>query len=407
MRTTLSILIPIIIIITIGSSLCGCKSEDKRLGELSGTVTDASTSQPLLNVKVVLNRFVDSTTTTSDGKYFFKGINPGNYDIQVTKHAYERKSGSASVSEGKSTEINFTLNSIPEPKISQKVLDFGIDSTIKYFTITNVIPADIDFSIITNQNWISVEPASGRLTNGINTIKVTINKTDLSDIHYGEIQIISIIGQEVLRDTMKVLTNGVMDNDLNYYSVIEIGSQIWMAQNLKVGELISGGKEMDGQTIKKYCYKNNSDYGTIYGGLYTWRGMMQDAAPGGKVRGICPVGWHIPSMGDWSNLTNYLGETVAGLKIKEAGTSHWKPGTLANNQSGFTALPAGIWDGYSFSLGPDMSFNLQTYFWTSSNDQATGTHFAAQIGDNSERVLWITFGNSEALSVRCIKDSSK
>lgn len=406
MRTPVSILI--LIIFMIASSLCGCKSEEKLLGELSGTVTDASTSQPLLDAKVVLNRFVDSTTTTSDGKYFFKSMHPGNYDVQVSKHAYERKSGSASVSEGKSTEINFTLNSIPEPKISQKYLDFGIDSTIKYFTITNVIPTDINFSIITDQNWINVEPASGRLTNGINTIKVTINKSDLSDIHHGEIQVISIIGQEELRDTVKVLMNGVMDNDLNYYSVIKIGSQTWMAQNLKVGELIAGGVEqMNGQTIKKYCYKNNTDYGTIYGGLYTWRGMMQDAAPGGKVRGICPVGWHIPSLGDWTNLTNYLGEPVAGLKIKEAGTSHWKPGTLANNESGFTALPAGMWDGYSFSLGPDVSVNLQTYFWTSTDDQTTGNHFAAQIGDNSEKVLWITFRNNEALSVRCIKDSSK
>jgi len=58
---------------------------------------------------------------------------------------------------------------------------------------------------------------------------------------------------------------------------------------------------------------------------------------------LCPVGWHIPSGEDWSALTDFLGgTTIAGGKLKEAGTTHWfNPNTGASNLSGFTGIPGG------------------------------------------------------------------
>jgi uncharacterized protein (TIGR02145 family) len=186
-----------------------------------------------------------------------------------------------------------------------------------------------------------------------------------------------------------------------------------MAENLNVGTITSGGLEQTGfQIIKKYCYNNDDANSKIYGGLYTWSGMMQGAKPDsgiiGTTRGICPVGWHIPTLKEWNTLTSYLDEPVAGLKLKEAGSSHWMAGTIATNESGFTALPAGMWDGYYFTLGPSIPpYNQEAHFWTSSNDQSSGWHYAVQLGYNSERVRYIQFLNQEANSVRCIKYTSK
>ena len=74
---------------------------------------------------------------------------------------------------------------------------------------------------------------------------------------------------------------------------------------------------------------------------------MKDAAGStanpSKVRGICPKGWHLPSDAEWTQLIDFLGgESVAGGKLKETDTTHWKsPNTGATNETGFTALPGG------------------------------------------------------------------
>jgi uncharacterized protein (TIGR02145 family) len=71
----------------------------------------------------------------------------------------------------------------------------------------------------------------------------------------------------------------------------------------------------------------------------------------------------VPTVKEWNTLAGYMNETVAGVKLKEAGITHWKAGNVATNESGFTALPGGIWDGsvvtlhfrYKVSLPPEIS----------------------------------------------------
>ena len=87
---------------------------------------------------------------------------------------------------------------------------------------------------------------------------------------------------------------------------------------------------------------------------------MDKASNGNK--NICPTGFHVPTDTEWTTLTTYLGgESVAGGKMKESGTSHWaSPNTGATNESGFNILPAGYRniDGSFFSKGDT------AYFWT-------------------------------------------
>jgi len=122
------------------------------------------------------------------------------------------------------------------------------------------------------------------------------------------------------------------------YKTITIGSQTWMAENLNY-DAGSGS----------WAYDNNSSNSAIYGRLYSWP----------TARKAIPQGWHLPSDVEWQTLVEYLGgPTVAGGKMKEADTTHWKsPNTGATNRSGFSALPAGYYyDGNYYSMGDSASF---------------------------------------------------
>ncbi len=109
----------------------------------------------------------------------------------------------------------------------------------------------------------------------------------------------------------------VTDIDLNVYQTVQIGDQIWMAENLKTTRyadgsdipLVEGSVEWDALTAtgKAYCwYDNSTTNRDIYGGLYTWSAAMNGAAsseanPSG-VQGVCPDGWHLPSDAEWKEL---------------------------------------------------------------------------------------------------------
>jgi uncharacterized protein (TIGR02145 family) len=144
------------------------------------------------------------------------------------------------------------------------------------------------------------------------------------------------------------------DQDGNVYKTITIGTQTWMAENLRTT------KYRDGSAIPNitdktawgnistgaYCnYNNTTSADTIatYGRLYNWYAATES-------RNIAPAGWHVPNDAEWETLIYYLGGfSVAGGKMKETGTTHWiSPNTGATNESGFTALPSGLRLGYIY-----------------------------------------------------------
>jgi uncharacterized protein (TIGR02145 family) len=136
----------------------------------------------------------------------------------------------------------------------------------------------------------------------------------------------------------------VIDYDGNVYKTVKIGSQTWMAENLKSTHY------SDGTPIESFAYNNDTSHARVYGRLYRWSAAMGEAAssttnPSG-VQGASPVGWHIPSDAEWQVLINLFGgDAVAGGKLKEADTVHWaSPNTGATNESRFTVLPSGWFD---------------------------------------------------------------
>jgi len=113
------------------------------------------------------------------------------------------------------------------------------------------------------------------------------------------------------------------------YRTVEIGTQIWMAENLNYNA--SNSK----------CFKDSEDNCTTYGRLYDWLTAMNGATfsntnPSG-IRGVCPSGWHLPSDDEWATLTDFVGGS-AGTKLKA--TSGWNSYN-GTDDYGFSALPGG------------------------------------------------------------------
>lgn len=190
------------------------------------------------------------------------------------------------------------------------------------------------------------------------------------------------------------------------YSTVQIGTQCWMAQNLNVGTKILGtANQTNNGIIKKYCYNDDENNCNVYGGLYQWDEAMQYVTTEGA-QGICPSGWHLPSDGEWTTLTDDLGGVVpAGGKMKstgtlETGTGLWAaPNTGATNISGFTAIPSGFcWSGNSEYV----SFNA--YYWSSSQYD---TMIAwCNILNYSVEYLYRSrmYYKTDGFSIRCVKD---
>ena len=160
----------------------------------------------------------------------------------------------------------------------------------------------------------------------------------------------------------------VLDQDGNAYSVVPIGTQIWMGENLKITTFndglaipyVSTGSEWSNTTAPAYCWYNNDESGSksTYGGLYNWY-----AVSSGK---LCPTGWHIPSNTEFITLVTYLGgEEIAGGKLKEAGIAHWAyPNSGATNESGFKAMPGGGRYDIYYSGGVFSDQGYFGYLWT-------------------------------------------
>lgn len=206
--------------------------------------------------------------------------------------------------------------------------------------------------------------------------------------------------------TDKLIKGGyiVADYEGNFYPVIKIGTQTWMAENLKstryndgtVIPLVTDALAWTFINTPGYCWNNNdkATYGDIYGALYNWYTVNT-----GK---LCPGGWHVPSDGEWTFLTDYLGGIYnAGGKLKEAGTTHWlSPNTGATNQSGFTALPAGI----RGEEGQFTYFGVLTAFWTSTPYNELKPFYRNL--NNELSSVWVGDGslNINGFSIRCLRN---
>jgi uncharacterized protein (TIGR02145 family) len=196
--------------------------------------------------------------------------------------------------------------------------------------------------------------------------------------------------------------NGMIkDIDGNVYKTVKIGTQVWMAENLKTAHYRDGSPiteiELDTQwsNAKKgaWCYyQNDSANNLIYGKLYNWYAVAD-------THHLCPTGWHVPGDDEWTVLADYLGgDGIAGGKMKA--TTLWADtNNGADNFSRFTALPAGNRnnDGIFGSLGGI------GYFWSSTELNSSLAWFR-YLGYYNSSVSRFYYYKDYGLSVRCVGD---
>ncbi|MFZ4428205.1 MAG: fibrobacter succinogenes major paralogous domain-containing protein [Saprospiraceae bacterium] len=211
-------------------------------------------------------------------------------------------------------------------------------------------------------------------------------------------------------ESWKCGTGTVKDIDGNEYQTVEISSQCWMKENLKVsryanGTVIplddSGGPSGKGAgetwssrvTGARTVYNHSPETAKTFGFLYNWFAVSDP-------KGLCPAGWRVPTDNDWNLLVSNLGgEAIAGGKLKS--TTTWLPPNLgATNSSGFSAIPAG---GRPDHGGFDFIGELAG-FWTSTESRADQA-FYRLLNLNGPEINRYDFGPKKlGLSVRCIKE---
>ncbi len=201
------------------------------------------------------------------------------------------------------------------------------------------------------------------------------------------------------------LTYGtVSDIDGNSYKTIQIGTQNWMAENLKTTKLndstpipnVTDFNEWRSSDLPVYFwYDNNSTtYKAVYGALYNWYTVNT-----GK---LCPSGWHVPTYDEFNTLVTHLGgESIAGGKLKEAGISHWQdPNGDATNESGFTGLPGGQRDIQADFAG----IGRQSDWWSTTNTDPVHAYTLEVLYDDGRVFLTGGMYFNDGFSVRCIEN---
>jgi len=196
----------------------------------------------------------------------------------------------------------------------------------------------------------------------------------------------------------------IVDIDGNKYKTVGIGTQIWMAQNLKVTKLNDGteipeakvDEEWRTPRTPKFCWYDNDylNYQRYYGALYNFYSVSSGL--------LCPVGWHVPGKSEWKTLANYMGGYgKAAGKLKDYNGNFWLgPNNCVENNFGFAALPGGIrhdFNGTFYHLGTD------GYWWTASSKDEFRAYIvfmqneSMQLSENEAR-------QGDGYSVRCIKN---
>jgi uncharacterized protein (TIGR02145 family) len=404
-----------IVVIIVAALLFGCKPIDIILhGDITGVVTDAVTALPIRDASVKINNLNDSTGTGDDGSFLLKNLLPGEYEVQASKYTYAVSKQIVAVASAETNNVDFPLNGIPVPTASVTYLDFGLDSISLRFSVSNSGKGNFAYFLTPGKSWITISPPNGNITTGTDDIIVTINKSGLSENIYNEtITIFSFTGLVPLPEIIiPVSLNGVRDHDGNYYKVVRIGSQIWMAQNINVGTAIPVDKiSSNNGIIEKHCYSDSKTNCDIYGGLYNWDEMMQynpaDSGLIGTTQGICPVGWHIPTQKEWSALAeNVGGVDVAGAHLKEAGFSHWlAPNLGATNESGFTALSGGGY--FPPDFGAYQYIGNSGSWWTATEYYLKTNAYFQKVGYDAEQLFPIIGLKEWGYSVRCVKNPGK
>jgi uncharacterized protein (TIGR02145 family) len=296
-----------------------------------------------------------------------------------------------------------------KPFTSFKATTIGVSALTKtsvmlYATVrTTISTTTLTFEYGTSAAYGQAISVTNSIIPGVTSNIVTASVSGLTPetVYHYRIKAINssetFYGQDLTFRTHNIQT--VSDINGNTYNTITIGSKVWMAENLKVTKfndgqsipLITDGTIWGELADPAYCWYDNDSvtYKNNYGALYNWFTVSTGR--------LCPVGWHVPNIQEWNNLTGYLGQNAGG-KLKEAGTDHWIPfDKYATDESGFSALPGGWRTDYDAFSG----FGDMVYWWSSSEDNPLSAWYLSILHNSATTSIMV---KEYGCSVRCIKD---
>lgn len=200
------------------------------------------------------------------------------------------------------------------------------------------------------------------------------NPTELAD------QVEWVNGPYVSSSSVAVLDTLFTDLRNNKEYPIElIGTSFWMSKNL----------DYDSTLLESSCYFNNEQNCRIYGRLYNYENALL----------ACPTGWHLPDSTEWNRLALFAGTSSQAGKALKADNVLWIDNGFGNDALSFTALPAGLLEGKSFS-----GLGTNAYWWVR-GDLADTTKASIRWVSGTEKSLYsLDVKKTTAVSVRCVRD---
>jgi len=188
------------------------------------------------------------------------------------------------------------------------------------------------------------------------------------------------------------------------YDVVQIGDQCWFAENLQTTTYADGTAIPEvtdygtwgGLSSGARCdYGNDAGNVETYGRLYNWYAVDDD-------RGLCPVGWHVPTDGEWTDLEDYIAAQgfagTEGTALKS--TTGWLGGGNGTDDFGFSGLPGGLREASNGNFYFAGSYGL----WWSMSPNGPNAWSRYLFYDN---VIFHQAGNPprRGFSVRCLRDA--
>jgi uncharacterized protein (TIGR02145 family) len=211
-------------------------------------------------------------------------------------------------------------------------------------------------------------------------------------------------GVTVVTPDVSTFTDG---RDDKIYKKVQIGSQIWMAENLNYAA--DGSKCYEGYGHGGWSAGSAEGNCEKFGRLYDWNTAMNGehsshAVPS-DVEGVCPIGWHLPSDAEWTVLQDFVGIN-AGTKLKsrEWHDTHAPGGTPdpdGTDKYRFTALPGG----YAGASGSGSHAGWNGFWWTATETESDENQgWYREILGTQTGVSRNHFEKHYYLSVRCVHD---
>jgi uncharacterized protein (TIGR02145 family) len=273
---------------------------------------------------------------------------------------------------------------------------------------------DLSEGLVVNLKEIEIE--GKKLYN----VKASIVKNIKAPLLLGQSAIgkLGKIQLDLEKNTLTILSS---KNEYNKIAsnTVKIGTQVWMTKNLDVSVFRNGDSIPQAKTNEEWIeagqkgqpawcyYENNPINGLTIGKLYNWYAVYD-------IRGLAPIGYHIPTKNEWEKLMVFYG--TEWQKIMGRG---WKDENKETSKiSGFSALPSGYRynEGFRNKIYWEKEFDeyqMGANWWSSStaNDsdsekvrKLTGKDCAYNFQLFIENLTLYAIPKELGLSVRCIKD---